>query len=139
MHAKLATIFPNLKLKPIDLIHERAEKCPCGSVFMAIDHIEGRSDDVLIFGETKIFPDFFRYAILFASDAIENFQLIQINDFQLIIKIKTPNNFAAITDKVVENVQSLLNKNGVTHVQITIKTWDEQDFFNKFRRMDWEQ
>ncbi|MBL7814242.1 MAG: adenylate synthase [Saprospiraceae bacterium] len=126
---------PIVRYELNDLIHERLTPCPCGSIFMAIDHIEGRSDDVLTFGDKRIFPDFFRYAVLFASSDIEQFQVIQMTESELVVKLKLSLGFDSISLKVQENIAQLLLKNNVTDVRIRVEQLGEHDFLNKFRRI----
>ena len=58
-------------------------QCPCGSVFAVLERVEGRCDDVLV-AVTKdgqqprrIFPDFIRRAVSFASSAVRDFRVSQ--------------------------------------------------------------
>ena len=58
------------------------DACACGSKMMAIERIEGRSDDILIFerkDETvvKLFPDFMRRTIVLSNEQIEDYTVIQ--------------------------------------------------------------
>ncbi|HEX2535135.1 MAG TPA: F390 synthetase-related protein, partial [Chitinophagaceae bacterium] len=64
---------PVVRYELNDIIVAR-ESCPCGSPHLAIERIEGRSDDVLRFRSKSeepvaIFPDFFRKAIVLADAA----------------------------------------------------------------------
>jgi putative adenylate-forming enzyme len=73
---------PIIRYELNDLILEK-ETCSCGSDWLAIEHIEGRSDDVLTFVDVsgkavKIFPDFFRRAIILSSSEVRNYAVIQV-------------------------------------------------------------
>jgi putative adenylate-forming enzyme len=61
--------------------------CPCGSKRQAIREIRGRANDVLIFGDTPVAPDFVRHAIQnqLASDL--DFKVIQLSETQLRIQL----------------------------------------------------
>lgn len=75
----LRTTQPIIRYELNDIIHEKKD-CLCGSKWLAIEKIEGRSDDILHFydnEEIKIFPDFFRRAILMSSDKIKDYTLLQ--------------------------------------------------------------
>jgi putative adenylate-forming enzyme len=128
---------PMLRYELNDILHERTLPCPCGSVLMAIDHIEGRSDDILDFDGIKIFPDFFRYAILLASDDILNFKVIQKADNQIFIKLKTKNkeSFVEVSQAVEKRVVALLEERGVKQYQLHYEVLEHDGFFNKFRRV----
>ena len=86
---------PFVRYRLNDIIHERQESCPCGSPFLAIQHIEGRSDDVFELRNTQnepvfIFPDFIRNAILAASPTIQEYMAEQTDLYTLKIYLITP-------------------------------------------------
>ncbi len=127
---------PMLRYELNDILHERQTPCPCGSVLLAIDHIEGRSDDILDFNGIKIFPDFFRYAVLLASDDVLNFQITQKANNQLLVKLKISNtDFEKVSILVKNRIENLLKERGVTYYNIQIEPLKHDDFFNKFRRV----
>lgn len=128
---------PMIRYELNDILHERQKPCPCGSVFLAIDHIEGRSDDILDFEGKKIFPDFLRYAILLSSDDIINFQVIQNPKNQLLIRLKTKNetDFSLICEQVKNRIEKLLLEREIQGVTIFFEQLEHHDFYNKFRRV----
>lgn len=72
---------PIVRYELNDIIHE-LKACPCGLKTTAIEKIEGRSDDVLHFENkdgirTKIYPDFFRRAIILSDASIVDYMLLQ--------------------------------------------------------------
>jgi putative adenylate-forming enzyme len=78
---------PIIRYELNDIIIEK-KNCPCGSKHMAIAQIEGRSDDILIFegkgdNPIKIFPDFFRRAIILSDPDIIDYTLLQSKKNQL--------------------------------------------------------
>lgn len=84
---------PILRYRLNDVLRERASPCPCGSVFTAVEAVEGRCDDLLQFsgtrgGTVEIFPDFIRRAIIMAHPAIEEYRVIQEGDGRLRIALK---------------------------------------------------
>lgn len=55
-----------------DVLVERADPCPCGLVFTALERVEGRRDDAFVLpkrggGEVVVFPDFLRRAVLLGA------------------------------------------------------------------------
>ena len=61
-----------------DILIARRAPCPCGSVFQALDAVEGRTDDLCDLlrpdGSTgQIFPDYLRLAVTTADPGIEDF------------------------------------------------------------------
>ena len=78
------TSQPIIRYRLNDVLVEKKEKCPCGSVFTSLEKIEGREDDVFQFagqnGEAvSVFPDFIRRCILFAGN-ITDYRVVQMLD-----------------------------------------------------------
>lgn len=112
---------PIIRYELNDIIQEKTN-CPCGSKLMAIEAIEGRSDDILIFRNTenqevKIFPDFFRRAIILADNAINDYALIQTDSNKLLLYTKSQhkNSFQL----ACEAIQDLLKKSDIFEVEIS--------------------
>jgi putative adenylate-forming enzyme len=111
---------PIIRYELNDIIQEKVS-CSCGSKLMAIEAIEGRSDDILIFRnienqEVKIFPDFFRRAIILADNTINDYALIQTEPNYLLLytKSKHEDSFQMACDAI----QELLKKNNIFKVEI---------------------
>lgn len=60
-----------------DLLRLSAIPCPCGSPLQAVAAIEGRCDDLLVFGDKAVTPDILRNAIVDADRRIDDFRLRQ--------------------------------------------------------------
>ena len=87
------TSQPVIRYRLNDILTVRKTPCPCGSVLMALECIEGRSDDVIFFlnasgSRVSVFPDFIRRAILTASDQIEEYAVRQKVDGELNVFLK---------------------------------------------------
>lgn len=86
---------PLIRYRHTDILVEKAEPCPCGSSFMAIEKIEGREDDCFKakLGSTwiRIFPDFIRYAITRAHDSIVQFQAVQQGEYKIEVFLESFN------------------------------------------------
>ena len=111
--------------------------CPCGSGWLAIDSIEGRSDDILCFKNTegterKIFPDFFRRAIIMSSEEIRNYVLIQKSSKLLELFVAGDQlQFKKAQDAVLK----LLESQGVENVEIRQILSPKIEKGNKLRRI----
>lgn len=73
---------PIIRYRLNDILVEKKEPCPCGSHYMGITKIEGRSDDIFVFEEVdgkekEVFPDFIRKWFYGLSHEIYNFKVIQ--------------------------------------------------------------
>ena len=88
------TTQPILRYRLNDILTERDEPCPCGSIFTALEKIEGRCDDLLRFPSTRpgetisVFPDFIRRAVITADDAITEYSVTQRADGKLEIALE---------------------------------------------------
>ncbi len=111
---------PIIRYELNDIIQEKTN-CPCGSKWLAIEAIEGRSDDILIFKNTenqevKIFPDFFRRAIILSDNTISDYALIQTEPNHLMLYIKSQHEDAF--QLVCKAIQDLLKKSNIFEVEI---------------------
>jgi putative adenylate-forming enzyme len=75
------TSQPIIRYRLDDILTERAEPCPCGSVLLALDSIEGRCDDLLYFQGAEelvpVFPDFIRRVLITSSPALVSYVVVQ--------------------------------------------------------------
>ncbi len=72
---------PIVRYELNDVLIARRAPCPCGSVFQALDAIEGRADDLCDLRRTdgsrgQIFPDYLRLAVTTADPRIDNFSSV---------------------------------------------------------------
>jgi putative adenylate-forming enzyme len=137
----LRTAQPVIRYELDDIIVEK-ESCPCGSKMMGIECIEGRSDDILVFKnpdgeELKIFPDFFRKAIITSSTSISDYVLTQktSSSLELFVQSDEPGAY----EGAVASLQRLIESYGIPGVEI-IQAHD-RNFRpgTKFRRIRNEQ
>jgi putative adenylate-forming enzyme len=128
---------PMLRYELNDILHLKKEPCTCGSVLLAIDHIEGRSDDVLEFGEQQIFPDFFRHAIILASDSIQNFRVSQINNSKIVVELAldSVSSKLEIEEKVKIRLDKLFADYQLESIEIEFAELELTSFHDKFRRI----
>ncbi|MGL6267953.1 MAG: hypothetical protein ACRC2O_08500, partial [Chitinophagaceae bacterium] len=133
----MRTTQPVLRYELDDIITEK-KSCPCGSKWLIIDQIEGRSDDILVFnnklGEVvKIFPDFFRRAIISSSPDIEDYAVIQKSPNLLHLYIKAMN--INCVEVAIQSIEKLLNAYNIEQVTLQRIFEKEHHFGNKLRRI----
>jgi putative adenylate-forming enzyme len=127
---------PVIRYELNDLIIEK-ENCSCGSDWLAIEAIEGRSDDLLIFEDTtgnskKIFPDFFRRAVILASSEVRNYEVIQVAKNQLEVFIEGSDDaYASVRLGIIE----LLLQQNVENIRIDRIKSPKTVKGNKLRRI----
>ncbi len=117
---------PVIRYELNDILLEQ-QNCLCGSTWLGIAQIEGRADDILVFEsedqtEIKIFPDFFRKAIITSSKDIEAYALIQRTKKQLDLFIQSSDPHAF--DLASRAIHTLLEKHRIRGVQIYL-TYDK--------------
>ena len=76
------TTQPVIRYLLNDVLVLRPTPCPCGSPMLAIDRIEGRSDDMFELADRqgnlrRVYPDFLRRAVAEAGDSITEYRIIQ--------------------------------------------------------------
>ena len=84
---------PIVRYELNDIIVEKSS-CKCGSPFMAIESIEGRSDDIITFFDAhkkvvSIFPDVIRRTIVLSDDRISDYVFVQISNKQITLYIES--------------------------------------------------
>ncbi len=135
----IRTSQPIIRYELNDIIHEKLD-CPCGSKFSAIEKIEGRSDDVLVFKseenkEIKIYPDFIRREIIFAHSSIKDFTIVQKNDYLLELFIKQDEYYDLAKNRLLKFFKS----QGIFKVRIQQSFSRNHSQGNKLRRVQNER
>jgi putative adenylate-forming enzyme len=109
---------PIVRYELNDIITEKKD-CNCGSKMLAIESIEGRSDDILSFinkdqEHIKMFPDIFRKTIVLSDENIQDYCLIQnsTNSLQLYIKANLDDSYV----KAKDSLTTLLSENHIDNV-----------------------
>ena len=105
------TSQPIIRYRLNDVLIEDKKPCPCGSLFTAISHIEGREDDVLLFAskqetskeQVRVFADMVSRAMIYA-EGFTHYRVVQTGIDHLDIYLDTP------TLAAVESVASELNQ-----------------------------
>ncbi|MFT7343619.1 MAG: putative adenylate-forming enzyme [Lentimonas sp.] len=127
---------PIVRYELNDIIHEKLD-CKCSLKSMAIEQIEGRSDDVLTFQTTQnkevdLFPDFFRRAIVFSDESIQEYALIKKEKAQLNLFV---NGSDLAFSNAKKSIEDLLMKFDVIDYSIERIQTNELNLGNKLRRI----
>jgi putative adenylate-forming enzyme len=100
------TSQPMIRYELNDVLKERKTPCPCGSVFLGIEQIEGREDDVLVFsteqGIEKIFADLICRRIAQKTDQFRQYRITQTTEGNLLLELDAS---AAHFDEIAEGIQ----------------------------------
>lgn len=89
----MRTTQPVVRYELNDIVSEKQE-CICGNKFMAIEKIEGRSDDIICLLDNrnnlvKVFPDIIRRTIVLSDNRIKEYSLVQKNKTTLELYIES--------------------------------------------------
>ena len=122
------TSQPVIRYELDDIIHEKTN-CPCEKKTIAIEMIEGRSDDVLEFINDQkkrsiIFPDFFRRAIILSNENIRNYSLSQKSYNHLLLYVDGDENNYSKAETALYN---LLRQKKILNV-----------FIERVNELNWE-
>ena len=126
------TSQPIIRYRLNDVLVEKKEKCACGSVFTALEKIEGREDDVFKFNaddgaEVSVFADFIRRCILFAGN-ITDYRVVQDVDSSITV-------FADIDDAMKDKVRGEFIKLSEDHKFILPEMKYEKYYYDKTRKL----
>lgn len=89
------TSQPIIRYELNDLVALDPKPCACGSAFRVIARVQGRADDLLWArglngGFQYIFPDYLSRAIISASGAVEDYQVVQESPDRLRVRLTLP-------------------------------------------------
>ncbi|MBP3041587.1 adenylate cyclase [Bacillaceae bacterium Marseille-Q3522] len=136
------TTQPIIRYRLNDLLVERKTPCPCGSPFLALERIDGRCDD-LFYGEKEsnrdlvtIFPDFVRRAIMFSSNDIMEYKVIQKALSELEVKLKLKNNIEPAKEKVIIEIHKMWKQLGCITPNIVFSDYDLVPSDKKLKRIE---
>ncbi len=128
---------PIVRYELNDIIIEK-KNCGCGNTFLAIEQIEGRSDDILNFindqnEPVSIYPDFFRRAIILSDETIYDYMLVQKS--AKILEIYLGNKEIQLQEKVKKHLNELLRSYHISNVEFVFS--DERNIVpgEKLRRI----
>lgn len=117
------TTQPIIRYQLNDILTARREPCPCGSPLLALEQIEGRSDDLFRLGEQQVivFPDYIRRAVIRAHDAIRAYQVRQTAPHAITVALNAPDNqWAAVVPAVRTQFADLWRRVGIDPLTITL-------------------
>ncbi|WNS45921.1 F390 synthetase-related protein [Paenibacillus sp. MMS20-IR301] len=137
------SVQPVIRYRLNDILTEAAEPCPCGSLFTAIERIEGRCDDILYLPHTgdghlvTVFPDFITRAVLAASAEIEHYRVIQHSLLELEISYRIrPGSTEDAEPLIASGLSRLFTRLSCTPPQLTFTAYSFMPGVQKLRRVE---
>lgn len=131
---------PIVRYELNDVLVEKKEPCPCGSCFTALERIEGREDDILVFpgagGEMiKVFPDLICRVIARCAEDFRAYRLRQVGALELQLELESED-FQAVSATVSSALQDFLQEKEVNSPTIICKQGIERRAGEKLRRVE---
>ena len=119
-----------------DILRVRAHPCACGRVSLALDAIEGRSDDVLWLPAggvlAPLYPDMLRHAISSAPRALPDYRIEQRG---LCVHIGVADELPASYDAMVAALGALMARRGMRAAAFARMPFADTDPRHKRRRI----
>lgn len=136
------TTQPIIRYRLNDVLTERKEACACGSLYMALEQIDGRCDDLFFMKSIKdgrlkpIFPDFIRRAVITASSYILEYKVIQTTASALEINLRIrDNSLDEIKTEIQNNFKNLCHQLNIVNPSIKFSNYDFPQPGVKLRRI----
>lgn len=131
---------PIIRYELNDILVEKTEPCPCGSCFTALERIEGREDDILVFpgskGETvKIFPDLICRVIARSTEGFRAYRLRQIELLLLQLELES-DDFEGVAERISAALRTFLAESQVTGIEFHCLDKIERNAGEKLRRVE---
>ncbi|WP_103104517.1 F390 synthetase-related protein [Brevibacillus reuszeri] len=134
---------PIIRYRLNDILTEKHSPCPCGSVFTALEKIEGRADDLFWFRGEKgellvsVFPDFIRRAVISTSDAIEEYTVRQLSPCKLEVALRLRDGDSPfIEEQVRSSLEAIIREHQGEVPVITFTPYELQLGTKKLRRVE---
>lgn len=134
---------PIIRYRLNDILTESKTSCPCGSIFTALESIEGRCDD-MFYGISNtdpsqfipIFPDYIRRAIITASGDIHEYMVFQHRPDLLEVRMRVNEKKEKEGEKlIVEALKDLFGKLACITPAVEVSPWKALPKDQKLRRV----
>lgn len=137
------TAQPIIRYRLDDILTERKTPCPCGSLFMALEQIEGRCDDLFYFPSRSsdklvpVFPDFIRRTMISVEANIQEYLVIQhqLRRVEISLKIEMEDR-SRVQQLVANSLQKLCTQLDCQMPQVTFTTYQHKPGVTKLRRVE---
>jgi putative adenylate-forming enzyme len=135
------TTQPLIRYRLNDVLIEREHPCACGSLFTAIEKIEGREDDILFVHDKEesrklvpVMPDFIRDAMALSADTILDYRFVQHSFDKLEIAVEGPE-IEQAKDRAAENIKRLFDSLNLKVPELIFADKITADMHVKLRRV----
>lgn len=136
------TTQPIIRYRLNDILVEKQTPCPCGSHYLALERIDGRCDDIF-YGKSKqtgqlipLFPDFIRRAVMFASNDILEYKVIQKSLEKIEVKIKVHHEINEVRQSICKEFTKLWQEQNLIVPTIVFTPYDLLPSEKKLKRIE---
>ena len=131
---------PIIRYELNDILVEKTEPCPCGSCFTALERIEGREDDILVFpganGEMiKVFPDLICRVIARSTEGFRAYRLRQVGVLELQLELESEG-FQDVSATISTSLHAFLQEKGINGLILQCKQGIDRRSGEKLRRVE---
>jgi putative adenylate-forming enzyme len=132
---------PIVRYRLDDILIERKEPCPCGSILTGITRIEGRFDDILAVPSASgarlvpVLPDFIRDTLAHAHDEIGDYRVIQRDPVHIDVQFSATNADAAFA-LIQKHLATVFVKARAIAPNVRNAGTIERDAMRKVRRVE---
>lgn len=136
------TTQPIIRYQLNDILTLKKAPCPCGSAMMAIESVEGRSDDIFYMKSrlprerVPIFPDYIRRAVITATHMIKEYRVIQWKPELLEVQLKTDEKLNETEELVFNSLRQLFERKKVEQPSIIFSTYQPPSKMQKLKRIE---
>ena len=118
------TTQPIVRYELDDILTERATPCPCGSVLTGLERIEGRADDVLVFGggQIRVYSDLISRMIARRTDGFRSYRIVQTSRNRILIEVDCEAAaFESVSRQIRQGVEEALASKDIRDITMRVR------------------
>ncbi|WP_159881175.1 F390 synthetase-related protein [Paenibacillus puerhi] len=135
---------PIVRYRLNDVLTERSRPCPCGSVYLPIERIEGRCDDVFHLpaceggGTVAVFPDSISRAIIAASEEVKAYHVVLLEEgaMEVALEVGVEASLADVQESVAQSLGGLCARVGCRLPELRFRPYEFAPGARKLRRVE---
>jgi putative adenylate-forming enzyme len=132
---------PIVRYRLDDVLVERAQPCPCGSILTGIERILGRADDILFLPRVldnslaAVMPDFVRDAMAHHHAVLTDYRVVQFNPDRIALRVEGPDPSVAWT-VATSTLVEVFARQGMRQPTVVEGEPIQRDLGRKLRRVE---
>jgi len=136
------TTQPIIRYRLNDILTVKKEPCECASPLLALDYIEGRSDDLFYFEnemESKlqaVFPDFIRRSIISATPSLLEYRVLQHSPQKLELSLLFDGDEDESKKIIMNSMQKFFKNQNLKSPEISFSQYTPHSGLKKLKRVE---